>query len=61
MRGLSDALDGARNAAGISSERNDLERLAKRHQRANQLRRVPAHTGGRRAECVAVESDAERV
>jgi hypothetical protein len=59
MRGLSGALEAVRNAGGISPEGHNLQRLVQGHQCADQLRCITTHARRRRAEGMAVESDAK--
>ena len=59
MRRIGDVLDTGWDGARVATERDHFERLAERDQRTHQLRRITADSRGRRAEGVAVETDAK--
>ena len=59
MRRLGDAFEALGDVRRIAAERDDLERLAERDERANQLRRIAADAGGGRTEATAIETDTQ--
>ena len=59
VRRFADVFDTGGDGTGVTAERDDLQRLAERGQRADQFGRVPADSRGWRCEGAAIESDSE--